>query len=274
MSPVEIDWAGEQYEVKFKYDPAVVSAIKELPGRKWDPERKVWLVKDSPQFRSFVASCESEISVDAGAAMSTVEQCLGSIKQIGPRLILESKYDARLVEAIRTIEGRKWDKEQKCWQFPLSSVRTVKAIVKQFDLKWLVADEVPDSEPITVPIVKVKGAQFLVFTTYDRDVLDAIKEMPGAEWDRWETAFRVPLECVVEIDEFVTRFDGQFDESAKEVVSQAEATLTMFRASSATAANVLIDGLGGDLMPFQAAGVLYALTALGYQSQADALIVQ
>jgi hypothetical protein len=272
MSNVEVDWLGDQFQVKFKYDPLVVAAVKELPGRRWDPDGKVWFVKDSPQFRSFVVSHDAVVSVDAGAAMATSKQSLGSVRQHGPRLILDSKYDARLVEAIRTVEGRKWDKDHKRWQFPLSSVRSVKAIVDQFDLDWLVDDSVPDADPVTVPIVKAKGDQFLVYTTYDRDVLDAIKEMPGAEWDRWETAFRVPVECVVEIDEFVHRFAGVLDETAQKVVQQAGEVLTMFKASSATSAQVEINGFGGDLMPFQGAGVLYALSALGYQSEADALV--
>lgn len=273
MSVVQIEWAQDQYEVSFKYDAQIVAAIKLLPSRKWDAARKVWLVKDSPQFRSFIAGAQVEATVGASAVLAGEQPPLGKIRQEGPRLILESQYDARLVEAVRLIEGRKWDKEIKCWKFPLTSVRKLKTLCNQFGLVWAIVSEVPDSEPVTVPIVKVKGGQFLVFTNYDRDVLDAVKEIAGVEWDRWESAFRIPIDCVVEVDEFVKKHNGVWDDSAVGVVKDASEILQMFKASSATTAELEIIGLGGKLMPFQAAGVLYALSALGKGPHTDLLKV-
>ena len=269
---IEVDKAGDSFQLRSKYDPQVIASIKELPGRRWDPQNKVWLVKDSPQFRRFVAAYLVSVSEEAQLVLNGETQLLGAITQNGPKLILDSVYDARLIEAVRTIEGRKWDKDIKQWKFPLSSVRAVKQLAQQFNLKWDVSEDVPDSDPITVPVVKVKGGQFMIYSTYDRDVLDAIKEMPGVEWDRYATAFKVPLDCVVEIDEFVTKFGGELDDEAIKVVQEAEAVLSLFRASSSADANMVIDGLGGELMPFQRAGVLYALTALGFGSHIAPLV--
>jgi hypothetical protein len=35
------------YAVSFKYDPQIISDIKEIPGRKWNPTDKIWLVPKS-----------------------------------------------------------------------------------------------------------------------------------------------------------------------------------------------------------------------------------
>jgi SWI/SNF-related matrix-associated actin-dependent regulator 1 of chromatin subfamily A len=39
---VTIRGAGDRAEIAFPYDPAVVEAVREIPGRRWDPARKVW----------------------------------------------------------------------------------------------------------------------------------------------------------------------------------------------------------------------------------------
>jgi SWI/SNF-related matrix-associated actin-dependent regulator 1 of chromatin subfamily A len=39
---VTIKGAGDRVEIAFNYDPQVVEAVREIPGRRWDPARKVW----------------------------------------------------------------------------------------------------------------------------------------------------------------------------------------------------------------------------------------
>ncbi len=264
LKAVGVDFDGEAFIVTFDYDPEIVASVKELPQRKWDPDNKRWLVKDSAQLRSFIKHYYCYVSEQAHGALLSEKKRLGVFRQDGPRIVLESQYDPRLVEAIRTITGRKWDQETKRWKFPLTAIKPLKQLAAQFDVEWQIDDDSPIVDPIEVPTVTVKGGQFVIYTTYDRDVLDAIKEMPGVSWDRREAAFRVPLECVVEIDEFVTRFDGVLDGQAQELISSAGDTIALFRASSATEANLQIDGLSGTLMPFQQAGVVYALRVLGF----------
>lgn len=35
---------GENYEIRFPYDPQVVSMVKEVPGRRWNPDNKFWSI--------------------------------------------------------------------------------------------------------------------------------------------------------------------------------------------------------------------------------------
>ena len=39
---VTIRGAGDRVEIAFDYDPQVVEAVRDIPGRRWDPARKVW----------------------------------------------------------------------------------------------------------------------------------------------------------------------------------------------------------------------------------------
>lgn len=38
--------------VKFEYSEAAVAAIKQIPGRQWNPEGKFWTVPDTPEARA------------------------------------------------------------------------------------------------------------------------------------------------------------------------------------------------------------------------------
>lgn len=35
---------NEEYEIRFPYDPQIVSMVKEVPGRRWHPEEKFWTI--------------------------------------------------------------------------------------------------------------------------------------------------------------------------------------------------------------------------------------
>ena len=35
---------NEEYEIRFPYDPQVVSMVKDVPGRRWHPEEKFWSI--------------------------------------------------------------------------------------------------------------------------------------------------------------------------------------------------------------------------------------
>ena len=52
------------------------------------------------------------------------------------------KYDPLLVEKVKTIEGRKWHKDEKYWSFPNTDV-TVEKILKVFEGEEIHIDPVP-----------------------------------------------------------------------------------------------------------------------------------
>lgn len=36
--------SGDYYEIKFRYDPQFIELLKQVPGRSWNPERKLWTI--------------------------------------------------------------------------------------------------------------------------------------------------------------------------------------------------------------------------------------
>ena len=40
---------GHQLAATFAFDPAMISIIRDVPGRKWDPKRKIWTIPDNPE---------------------------------------------------------------------------------------------------------------------------------------------------------------------------------------------------------------------------------
>jgi integrase/recombinase XerD len=43
--------ADGEIHLRLPYDPALVRAVKRLPGRRWDPVRRVWRIPDTPESR-------------------------------------------------------------------------------------------------------------------------------------------------------------------------------------------------------------------------------
>ena len=35
---------GQQYEIRFRYDPELIDLVKNVPGRRWEPEIKAWVI--------------------------------------------------------------------------------------------------------------------------------------------------------------------------------------------------------------------------------------
>ena len=81
---VTIKAEGKLAAVSFPYDPSLVDAIKAVPGRRWDPATKRWLVPvGSPELASFVARTGATGDPDlmariSGAAAARVESLTAS----------------------------------------------------------------------------------------------------------------------------------------------------------------------------------------------------
>lgn len=43
-NPIRVVQNGDVYEVSFKYDPTLVHLIKQVPGKAWNPEAKLWTI--------------------------------------------------------------------------------------------------------------------------------------------------------------------------------------------------------------------------------------
>ena len=49
MIPVSMTRNGKRIEFKFPYQPTLKDEIKAMQGSKWNPDRKVWSIADTPR---------------------------------------------------------------------------------------------------------------------------------------------------------------------------------------------------------------------------------
>lgn len=244
----------------------------------WNRDARAWVVNQSRYGKVMTWAEQNEVPISERAQkfLETVPKTLfdeynGNITLSRGEIAISFDYNARLVEAIRTIPGRRFDKETSTWRVPTESVSVVRAFAS--DNKFFVSDEVkalPDQEVRIVPKILVHNHSFAITFGYDANLLEQVRQMPGATWSPELRMWLVPVECVAEVLRFQKEHDAKLSQDAAELIGEADAVQEIIDASSAKDAEITVPGFGGDglaLMPFQRAGVAYGMRALGYEYQ-------
>lgn len=106
------------------------------------------------------------------------------------------------------------------------------------------------------------GGKFVVEFGYDPNLVEEVKEIPGRKFNGLKKWWTVPasLEVIEPLLDFIIENDFGIDRTLVDemyrVVTEHEQQMV---ASHADDADIEIEGLGGELRPFQKAGVAYAL---------------
>ena len=188
----------------------------------------------------------------------------GSIDANDNEFVIAFDYDRALVDAVKNLPGRRWDADHKRWTAPLTSVRLVLAFAEQHRFTLTdAAAAVPDAEVDDRPAIEVIGGRFRLTFDYDRDLIARVRDLPGSRWDASNRAWTVDLDGALDVVEFAIATGARIGQSARDVLADAQAALARIEASAAHDANLHISNLGGELLPFQKAGVAYALNAIG-----------
>ena len=111
------------------------------------------------------------------------------------------------------------------------------------------------------------GDTVILSFPYDPVLVVAVKEIKGAKWNAGSKVWSVPLgpAQVGALMMFAAAHRFDLADSAQEAIrARVDAMEDAKVASSASDAEILIEGLGGVLRPFQRAGVIYCLHAFGY----------
>jgi SWI/SNF-related matrix-associated actin-dependent regulator 1 of chromatin subfamily A len=180
-------------------------------------------------------------------------------------LVLDWPYNHEQVEAVKRIPTAKWDRLARCWKVDAVYLEEVRQFAVKYGLS--LHDDValfamPANltgyarlEPAT------KGGYYLVFP-YDPVRVRAAKEVPGAVWDTKKLAWKVPETGLVQALEFAEKFGLDVPAEIREVQASVVARQNRLLAlSSACDSDLTVPSLKGDLLPFQRAGVSYAVKA-------------
>jgi SWI/SNF-related matrix-associated actin-dependent regulator 1 of chromatin subfamily A len=108
----------------FEYDPELVSAVKRVPGARWDRAGKAWHIPVERQREAVAVAVEQRWWVDpAIAAMNAPDPSPEDMLEFDHTVVrLRFGYDQVKVRAVKQIPGVTWDQKSKGWVAPATSL--------------------------------------------------------------------------------------------------------------------------------------------------------
>jgi SWI/SNF-related matrix-associated actin-dependent regulator 1 of chromatin subfamily A len=181
-------------------------------------------------------------------------------------LLLDFPYDAEQVAEVKKIKGAKWDKVSRVWRAPLTSLAEVRdfALKHRFEI---------DAEVLlfTLPDhhnerrndgVSLDGEWLYVSFGYDPVMVRSVKQIAGITWHAKTKAWRAPMTSIREVVKWGETFKKPISAEVRNRLSDTENSLSQLKeASYQTDADIDIPELHGTLLPYQKAGVAYAVKA-------------
>ena len=177
-------------------------------------------------------------------------------------IILHSPYNANEVTAVKEIVGARWDRLNKAWRIPVSSLKQIKAYAVQFDY-WLDPDlrilDLPE-HPYEREGIDLSGESIAIRFRYDSVKVAEVKQVAGSRWDGKNKVWKCPKSSLVQAIEFAKNFRLHVPEELESMqLKIAESQAEKIAASRATDADIEIPDLNGELLPYQKAGVEYII---------------
>lgn len=182
----------------------------------------------------------------------------------GDQLVLDFPYDKNLVSQLKLIPGAKWDKLSKVWRAPMTSVEQIRDYAIDAGMgieRDIIVFDVPKPKNEAFGLREDGNWIYLGFA-YDPVKVRSVKSLPGVTWYAKTMAWRVPSTAIQEAitwaDKFGESVPDELRGKAKEISDEQDKRTD---ASRSTDAEIYIAGITGELLPYQRAGVAYALNA-------------
>jgi len=178
-------------------------------------------------------------------------------------LVLDFPYDASQVAEVKKIDGSSWDRVQKVWRLPMSSLEEA----RQFAAKHKFTIDI---DVLTLTIQKkrpekcvfMSDANLMLRCPYEKVIIKAVKQIPGITWNSDKKVWQAPLASVAEVIGWAKSFDIPIaEEIHSHAVNVKESLNKLKDASRSTDAEIKVASIKGDLLPYQRAGVAYASNA-------------
>jgi SWI/SNF-related matrix-associated actin-dependent regulator 1 of chromatin subfamily A len=175
-------------------------------------------------------------------------------------IVLYSPYNSIEVTAVKQISGAKWDRLNKTWRVPVSSLKQIKAYAVQFDY-WLDPDlrilDLPE-HPYEKQGVELVDENLIIRFAYDSVKVAAIKLVAGSRWNTQKKAWLAPVSSLAQVAEFCQNFRLHLPDELEDIrLKILESQSERISASRAVDAYMEIPDMTGELLPYQRAGVRY-----------------
>lgn len=178
-------------------------------------------------------------------------------------VVLDFPYDLAQVNEIKKLPGARWDKINRVWRLPVTSMEDARDFAMRHDfhialeaIKFIV----PKSQTRNAKVFLHDGV-IAVRVPYERVIINAVKQIPAVTWNSKTAAWEAPLSSVREAVTWAESFGIDIDDEIVEMSEEITMKMDRFiEASRSTDAEISIPTLRGDLLPYQRAGVAYAAT--------------
>lgn len=189
----------------------------------------------------------------------------------GRSLVVSFQYDQQLVDIVRALPSRRYDASSKCWRAPITpaNIKRIGHLAQhgRFLLspaaQQVVTGSVVNAETLTF----TGGNTMSVHLPNTRSVQEMIAPLFGTyEYKNRQWSVRLAPHSIDGLARLIDQKKLNASAEARAELArrmpEAAAQLALYRdlreRSAAAASDLHIDGLGGDLRPYQKAGVAYA----------------
>jgi len=271
------DGEGQEVVMAFPYDGHLVAAVRTLPGRRFDWDRKEW----SAPADGWVAAKLAEILKHRPELRRTEEfdEWLAAAEHRWVGHVRTARYDGRGWFALDTLAGMPPEALREGaleldgrWLVPLTP-EAAAAIIELRDprlslgaRRCIEALECGEQPPAARMILTrgVAGERLTLETFWDPDVQEAFQQLPGAAANE----LKLDAWIVDQLDAFIAMHGVEVTPNAAEALElmaaqyrAAQRAVASSRATRADAIPEVAARLGGELAPFQWVAVRYALEA-------------
>jgi SWI/SNF-related matrix-associated actin-dependent regulator 1 of chromatin subfamily A len=263
----------------FPYDPHIVAVVRQIPHRRFDWDTREWWAPVD----DWAAVHVSEVLKRFPKLTSSAQVDIW-LKGVGERWVgrvRTTRYDGRgwwvldtragtvpaaLLEGSVEVDGKLLAPLTQAGAIALGEARGAK--LDGAALRCVLAlEHGGEAPPARLALnVSVEGEAFLLETLWDPSVGDAFERLPGTS----DGGRSLPLDpwVVHHLDGFLATHGVEVDgpaahalEELREEAAEAAASIRRSRATEAEPLTEIVELLGGELQPFQWAGVRYVLDA-------------
>ena len=178
-------------------------------------------------------------------------------------LVLDFPYEQNQVNELKKIPGARWDKVVKVWRVPVASLGDARDFAAKYEFD--IDNDVlllTINRKKTITGVFVDSGNIYMSFPYERVIINAVKKIPSITWDSKKKAWSAPLISATEVISWAETFSIQVDNEIKDYALKMHDNLEQFReASRSVDAEINVEGLQGELLPYQRAGIRYAAKA-------------
>lgn len=248
-----------------------------LPAESWTPRMQAAAWRMIQKYRVQLAHGGIDVEAIPRPAAPPAAQSAQVALAADGRLSIRFPYDRELVDAVkREVPGARWDREARVWLAPPSRAAMDFAGTRGMAISAdavtaaLAAPPAPVDAPPPAPAPAGRSVawspdrtSFVLRFPYDLEMVAAVKrDVPGRRWDGVARCWTAPGASAPAVIAFATAHDFALPpDLAEELQRQQRERETRRVASAAQDADYDVPGLGITLLPFQRAGVRYAVDA-------------